>query len=37
MNGLWDRCYDRMEKIEKELRVRRDRTSKYEIDRDRQR
>ena len=37
MNGLRDRCYDRMEKIGNELRVRNDKVPKYEINRDRQR
>ena len=37
MNGLQDRCDDRIEKIWNDLRVRRDRVLKYEIDRDRER
>ena len=37
MNGLQDRCDDRMEKIGNELRVRKDKVFKYEIKRDRQR
>ena len=37
MNGLQDRCDDRIEKIWNDLRVRRDRVLKYEVDRDRER
>ena len=37
INGLQDRCDDRMEKIENELRVRKDKAFEYEINRDRQR
>ena len=37
MNGLQDRCDDRMEKIGNELTVRKDKVFKYEINRDRQR
>ena len=37
MNGLQDRCDDRIKKIWNDLRVRRDRVLKYEIDRDRER
>ena len=37
MNGLQDRCDDRMEKIGNELRVTKDKVFKYEINRDRQR